>query len=95
MEPKKLHKELFAVKESGDNNLSDSTSTSTHFFKEDKTKQFRRITGQEYLSISESISGTESYKCDHVLKEKKYTEKGLLKRNLIKNLDTIPIGNYY
>lgn len=77
-------------------NVSEETSH-TKFYKRNREKnEFEVTTREEYLSISESMSGSsDTFECIHGPHGKEYTQKGLLKRNLMKNLDPIPKGTLY
>lgn len=78
------------------NECKESRSTShTQFFKKDfNDGKIHRITTDEYFGKSESISGpSDSFHCFHKPAGRQYTEKGLLKRNLLKNVDTIIPGS--
>lgn len=82
-------------KDRGDNSKCTSKTPSTQFFKEDKIKQeYVRITRMEYLSESESISGSsDTFHCVHGPEGKIYTtDKAQLKRNFMKCLDPVPKG---
>ncbi|KAF9797909.1 hypothetical protein SFRURICE_016553 [Spodoptera frugiperda] len=72
-------------------NVSEETSH-TKFYKRNREKnEFEVTTREEYLSISESMSGSsDTFECIHGPHGKEYTQEGLLKRNLMKNLDPIP-----
>ncbi|XP_049885473.1 uncharacterized protein LOC126380249 [Pectinophora gossypiella] len=67
-----------------------ASSSHTHFYKKPRPNEdFDRVTRDQFLSISESISGSsKSYKCVHP-EGRKYSEKALLKRNIKKELDPI------
>ncbi|KAL0902679.1 hypothetical protein ABMA27_000498 [Loxostege sticticalis] len=53
---------------------------------------FQRIDSSQYVGLSESISGSSlTFNCVHGPEGKQYTDKGLLKRNLLKELDPIPV----
>ncbi|XP_047523680.1 uncharacterized protein LOC125062135 [Pieris napi] len=68
-----------------------SSSHTQYYRKKNHAEAFERITIAEYCGKSESISGSsKSYHCVHGPEGKQYTEKGLLKRNLLKQLDPIP-----
>ncbi|KAJ2954493.1 hypothetical protein O0L34_g2772 [Tuta absoluta] len=77
----------------GDCSVTASTSH-TQYFRKDPSDEgkMKRITTDQYLGISESISGSsDSFQCVHKIESKKYTKRGLLKRNFMKNLDPIPL----
>lgn len=73
--------------------VSESTSH-TQFFKKARGKEvFERVTTDEFLSVSESMSGSaDTFRCVNGPKGERYTQKGLLKRNMVKELDPIPTG---
>lgn len=57
---------------------------------------FERIDSSQYVGLSESISGSSlTFNCVHGPEGKQYTDKGLLKRNLLKELDPIPVGKLH
>ncbi|XP_063893252.1 uncharacterized protein LOC135117630 [Helicoverpa armigera] len=66
-------------------------SSHTKFYKKDRIdKEYKQVTRKQYLSISDSLSGSsDTFQCLHGPEGKEYTEKGLLKRNIVKNLDPI------
>ncbi|XP_047040831.1 uncharacterized protein LOC124645124 [Helicoverpa zea] len=66
-------------------------SSHTKFYKKDRIdKEYKQVTRKQYLSISDSMSGSsDTFQCLHGPEGKEYTEKGLLKRNIVKNLDPI------
>ncbi|RVE53104.1 hypothetical protein evm_002201 [Chilo suppressalis] len=70
-----------------------SSSSGTQYYKKERHKDtYVRITKDEYFGKSESISGSSStLHCVHGPEGKLYSEKGLLKRNLTKVLDPIPL----
>ncbi|XP_075990592.1 cilia- and flagella-associated protein 69-like isoform X2 [Anticarsia gemmatalis] len=64
------------------------SSSHTQYFRKDRHEDvIRRITENQYLNISESISTTATFGCVG----KQYTKEGLLKRNFLKKLDPIPL----
>lgn len=69
-------------------------SSHTKFMKRPRRlDEFEHVTRDEYLSKSESMSGsTDTFGCIHKGEGKQYSPQGLLKRNLVKNLDPIPFG---
>ncbi|XP_072930307.1 cilia- and flagella-associated protein 69-like isoform X2 [Epargyreus clarus] len=71
---------------------SSKSSSHTQFFRKPKYEGgFERISKKEYFGASESISGSsDTFHCVHGPGGKIYSEKGQLKRNLIKELDPIP-----
>ncbi|CAG9782043.1 unnamed protein product [Diatraea saccharalis] len=71
---------------------SSSSTSGTQFFRKKRHNDtFEKITTDEYFGKSESISGSSlTFHCVHGPEGKLYTEKGLLTRNLIKELDPIP-----
>ncbi|KAM3968388.1 uncharacterized protein ACR2FA_004032 [Aphomia sociella] len=79
-------------KAKGDFNVCQSTSHTIIFRKEKYKDEYERITEQEYLGYSESISGSsDTFRCVHGPLGKQYTDKGKLKRNLVKQLDPVTI----
>ncbi|CAH2103080.1 unnamed protein product [Euphydryas editha] len=76
----------------GDCDDSESSSH-THIFRREKyRKEYKRITSDEFVGISESISGSsDTFQCVHGPEGKLYTPEGQLKRNLVKELDPIRI----
>ncbi|XP_053624154.1 uncharacterized protein LOC128683024 [Plodia interpunctella] len=79
--PKKLPPE-FAI--------TPSTSHTQYFRKDRYVDEFNRITTEEYLGYTESVSGSsDTFQCVHK-QGKKYTAKGQLRRNLQKELDPAP-----
>lgn len=77
----------------GDCDVSESTSHTQFFKKPRHEEKFKRVNTDEFLGVSESMSGsTDTYRCVHGPGGKQYTEKGLLKRNLLRELDPIPTG---
>lgn len=77
----------------GDCDVSQSTSHTQFFKKPRHEEEFKRVNTDEFLGVSETLSGSsDTYRCVHGLEGKKYTEKGLLKRNLLRELDPIPTG---
>lgn len=81
-------------KAKGDCEVSE-TSSHTKFFKKDRYEDlYSRITRDQYLGKEESISGSsDSFHCVHGSEGKQYSEKGKLKRNILKELDPRPVGN--
>lgn len=69
-------------------------SSHTKFYKRPTLlPEFKHVTRNEYLSISDTMSGSaDTFSCVHGPEGKQYTQKGLLKSNLLKNLDPIPLG---
>ncbi|KAJ8737618.1 hypothetical protein PYW08_000213 [Mythimna loreyi] len=67
-------------------------SSHTKFMKKPRRlAEFESVTRDGYLSISESMSGSsDTFSCIHGSEGKQYSPKGLLKRNIVKNLDPIP-----
>ncbi|KAJ8737357.1 hypothetical protein PYW07_000628 [Mythimna separata] len=67
-------------------------SSHTKYYKRPtRLAEFQHVTRDEYLSISESISGSEdTFSCLYGSEGRQYSPKALLKRNLVKNLDPIP-----
>ncbi|XP_045510297.1 uncharacterized protein LOC123705525 [Colias croceus] len=79
-------------KAKGDCFDSKSSSHTQFFAKEEHGEKFNKITKDEYFHIPESISGSsDTFHCVHGPEGKLYTEDGLLKRNLLKELDPIPL----
>lgn len=80
----------------GDCDESQSTSHTQLFKIPRHEDQFKRVNTDEFLGISETMSGSsDTYRCVHGPVGKQYTKKGLLKRNLMKELDPIPTGLHY
>lgn len=88
--------QLFVEKKRSKKIWKDPSEQSSHtkFYKRPRRlEEFKHVTRDEYLSISESMSGSaDTYSCIHGPEGKKYTQKGLLKRNILKNLDPIRFG---
>lgn len=81
------------IKARGDCNPTPSSSHTQYYRMPRYGDTFQRITTNEYLDISESISGSsDTFHCVHGSEGKQYTEEGLLKRNILKVLDPIPMG---
>ncbi|XP_059059905.1 uncharacterized protein LOC131853107 [Achroia grisella] len=77
----------------GDCSASQSTSHTQFFRVEKYGKVPERITKEEYLGHLESISSSsDSFRCIHGPEGKQYTAKGKMRRNLLKNLDPLPIN---
>lgn len=76
--------------------IKSKSSSHTQFYRKVKPSEaFQRITKAEYHGESESITGTsDTFHCIHGPEGKQYTEKELLKRNLLKELDPISTGTY-
>lgn len=84
------------LREKGDCSESKSSSH-TKYYKQNRYAHevYDRITSDQYLGISSSISGTsDTFQCDHP-EGRTLSEKTLLKRNLVKAIDPIPISEYY
>lgn len=78
----------------GDYDVSQSTSHTQYFRIPRHETEHKKITRDEYLGVSETISGSsDTYHCVHGPKGKQYTEKGLVERNFLKELDPIPRGS--
>ncbi|KAI8430649.1 hypothetical protein MSG28_000850 [Choristoneura fumiferana] len=79
-------------KAKGDCEVSESTSH-TKFFKKDRYEDlYSRITRDQYFGKEESITGSsDSFHCVHGPEGKQYSEKGKLKRNILKELDPHPV----
>lgn len=77
--------------------LTSSNSSGTQYFRrEGHGDTFERIDSSQYVGLSESISGSSlTFNCVHGPEGKQYTDKGLLKRNLLKELDPIPVGTLH
>ncbi|KAH9636475.1 hypothetical protein HF086_002175 [Spodoptera exigua] len=72
-------------------NDSKESSHTKYYKKTREKKEFEQTTRQEFLSSSESLSGSsDTFGCIHGPQGKEYSAKGLLKRNIVKNLDPIP-----
>ncbi|CAK1554778.1 unnamed protein product [Leptosia nina] len=68
-----------------------STSHTQFYAKQDHTELYQRVARDEYLGKFESISGSsDTFHCVHGTEGKQYTKEGLLKRNLLKELDPFP-----
>lgn len=84
------------LREKGD--CDDSKSSShTQYYKQNRylPEVYDRITSNQYLGISSSISGSsDTFHCVHP-DGKTFTERTLLRRNLEKEIDPIPISEYY
>ncbi|XP_026759124.2 uncharacterized protein LOC113518411 [Galleria mellonella] len=79
-------------KAKGNCNVSQSASHTKYYRIEKHRDAYEKITKEEYLGFSESISGSsETYHCVHGPEGKQYSEKGKLKRNLLKELDPVPV----
>ncbi|CAH1647817.1 unnamed protein product [Spodoptera littoralis] len=72
-------------------NVSEESSHTKFYKRNREKKEFEQTTREEFYSISESMSGSsDTFECIHGPHGKEYTAKGLLKRNILKNLDPIP-----
>lgn len=79
-------------KAKGDCNESRSSSH-TQIFRRNIHKKYERITTDEYLGISKSVSGSsETSRCVHGPEVREHTEKTKLNRFFVKKLDPIPTG---
>ncbi|KAG6454112.1 uncharacterized protein LOC115446035 [Manduca sexta] len=78
-------------KAKGEGDVS-TKSSHTQFLRQPRHEtKYERITRNQYFGESESISGSSNtFGCVHGAGGKKYSEKGLLKRNIMKELDPIP-----
>lgn len=69
-----------------------SSSGTQYFRRESRGDAFERVNSDQYVGLSESMSGSSlTFNCIHGPEGKQYTEKGLLKRNILKGLDPIPV----
>ncbi|CAG9557986.1 unnamed protein product [Danaus chrysippus] len=80
-------------KAKGDCEDSKSSSHTKYFQRLKYTTDYKRITRDEYLGYSESISGSsDTFGCLHGPEGKQYSTEAKLKRNLIKELDPVPVA---
>lgn len=78
------------TKAKGDCFTPSSSSHTQYFRKEQYKESYKRITTDEYCGISESVSGSsDTFHCLHGPDGKQYTDKGKLKRNIMKELDPV------
>lgn len=81
------------ISTSKDDVPSNSSSHTQYFRQKKRSSEYDRITSDEFVGVIESISGSsDTYRCVHGPKGKQYTQEGLLRRNLIKELDPAPLG---
>lgn len=83
------------LREKGDCNESRSSSH-TQYFKQNRyaPEVYDKMTSDQYLGLSSSISGTsDSFHCDHP-EGRVYGEKTLVKRYYLKEVDPVRMSEY-
>ncbi|XP_032526982.2 uncharacterized protein LOC116777504 isoform X1 [Danaus plexippus] len=88
-----IKKTEHSKKAKGDCDDSKSSSHTKYFQRLKYTTEYKRITRDEYLGFSESISGSsDSFGCLHGPEGKLYSTEAKLKRNFLKELDPVPVA---